>query len=329
MKHLSIVEKQLVIHLHVRGFKNRFIAKQLYRTERTIFSLIKKWKNGSFSSAKERRTRRTKLTAQQTFKVLRYFIDHPFHTYSQCAKFLKLNITRQTVGNVLSRNSVGNYVAQRRQFLSMQNQIKRLRFALKYQDWTAEQWMNVSFMDEKTVQTFANGRVLVKRERKERHNPKYLAQFESGNSRYKVNLFGAVSFNGPNVIYSVSTNFTANQFTALTKRKLKDIIAGHLLLDNAKIHLQCIKWLLDSGIDVFNFPPKSPDMNVIENIWGRFQKILNRKLLNCNITSMEELLKKIDESWREIPISYIRQCILSMPSRLKEVIRMKGGQTRY
>lgn len=328
MREMTIGEKQLAIQLHVRGFKKCFIAEQLKRSVVTIYTIIKNWKEGKFLSPKERRNRRLKLTAQQVFKVLDYFVNHPLHTHKQCIKHLKLPVGETTIGNVLSKNGVRSYVACAKQFLSLQNQIKRLKFAIKYQHWT-EEWFNVSFMDEKTVQTYANGRVLIKRKINKRNNPDTIVTTEVQNSHNKVNLFGTVAFNGPNMIYSVNTKFTGPQFEQLLKTKIKNIAAGTVLMDNATVHLKGIKWLSESGVRVLNFPPKSPDLNIIENVWGRLQKIVNRKLLNVTISSKDQLLKIIDKSWKEIPGSFVKHCILSMPNRLKEVIKMKGRQTKY
>lgn len=331
MKHLTIAEKQLVIQLHVRGFKKVLIAKIMKRGICTIYNLIKDWKITKMIGPRKRRQSGPKLTAQQVFKILRYFLDHPFNTYKQCIKSLKLSVCSNTVKSALEKNGVRNYVACKRQFLSLQNQIRRLKFALTYQHWTKEQWMNVSFMDEKTIQTYANGRVQVKRRTKERNNTEYITTTETQNSRDKVNLFGSVSFNGPNVLYSISTCFTGAEFDQLLKTKLKNVLARTVLLDNAPIHTKAsLDWLMkEAGIRVFNFPPKSPDLNIIENVWSYLQRILNRKLLNVNISSKEDLLQLINESWKEVPASFIKDCILSMPDRLKSVIKMKGRQTQY
>lgn len=101
-------------------------------------------------------------------------------------------------------------------------------------------------------------------------------------------------------------------------------------MDNASIHGKGVKYLLESGIRVIeDFPPKSPDANIIENVWGQMQKILNVKLRNVHVSTKEELLKLIEISWKEIPADFIQRCVLSMPSRLQEIIRAKGQQTRY
>ncbi len=87
--------------------------------------------------------------------------------------------------------------------------------------------------------------------------------------------------------------------------------------------------LRDKGISIIDFPPKSNDLNIIENVWAELQKNLNKKLRNFTISTKDHLLQLIEESWKEIPSDYIRKCILSMPKRLEEMIKMNGKQTRY
>lgn len=327
---MTLHEKQLGIQLHVRGFQNTFIAKQLDRHKNQIGLLIKGWKNGRFPAIRKKRiTRECKLSAQQVYKVLDYFIKNPFSTYMECVRKLKLPVHPSTVTNVLKKNGIRNYVACSKQFLSMQNQIKRLKFAIKHQHWTTE-WLKVNFLDEKTVQTFSNGRVLVKRKEGERYDVDKMTTQEVQNTGNKVNLVGLVSFDGPNMLYSVSTKFDGQKFTHLMKNKVKDIVEGStILMDNATIHTTGMKYLESIGISVIDFPPKSNDLNVIENVWAELQKILNRKLQTVTVSTKTELLCLIDESWKEIPLSFIKKCILSMQRRLKEVIKMNGKQTRY
>lgn len=322
-------EKQLSILLHVRGFSTLFISKQLNRNIKTISQLIKNWKKGIFDTSKLRRRRKRKLSAQQILNVLKYFVNNPFHTYGQCAKKLKLPVSDDTISLILKDNKVGNFVACPKQFISLQNQIKRLKFALKYRYWSTE-WLDVQFMDEKTVQTYSNGKVMVKRRLGERFDHDKLKIDEKQNSENKVNLFGVVSCSGPNTIYSINTKFNGKEATQLMQKEIKNIVRNStVLIDNASIHNNCIRYLREHGNIVMDFPPKSNDLNVIENVWAELQKKLNRKLRNITVSTKSQLLELIDESWKEIPSDFIRKCVLSMPQRLEEVIKMKGQQTRY
>lgn len=221
---ISIKNRQAIVKLHVRGFKNTFIANYVKCHRKTVASIIKQWKDGTLCTATTKK-RQPKLSAPQVFKVLDYFIHNPFSTYKECIKKLKLFVSCMTIQRVLTKNGVRNYVAASKQFLSMQNQIKRLRFAIKYQHWTSE-WLRVFFLDEKTVQTYTDGRVFVKRRRDERFDHNKMVIQEVQNTKNKVNLVGIVSFNGRNVVYSVSNNLTGLEFEALARSRLIEIVRG-------------------------------------------------------------------------------------------------------
>lgn len=277
--HVTNEQRQLANQLHARGFSCSFIARELKLSRSVISKSVNAWIRGELIMVKERRKRSLKLTAQQIYQVLNYFVNNPFHTYRQCVKKLNLPVSERTIGNILKGDGIRNRVACQKQFLSLLNQIKRLKFALRYQHWTTE-WLQVNFLDEKTVQTYRNGRVLVKRRAKERYDPDKLAVAETQNAKNKANLVGVVSYNGPNVLYSVSTNLTGKEFEQLVRLKIENIVRDStVLMDNATIHKKGVNHLLEAGVHVLvDFPPKSPDMNIIENVWARLQKILNCKL---------------------------------------------------
>lgn len=328
-KNVTNEQKQMVNYLHVRGFSNIFITTQLKLSKSVILKIVNAWRKGDIVKCKKRHRKR-KLTAQQMYKVLKYFVNNPFQTYKECIKKLNLPVSRNTVKKVLEEDGIRNRVACEKPFLTLLNQIKRLKFALKYKHLTAKEWRQVSFLDEKTIQTYANGRVLVKRRMNERYDSDKIVVRETQNSTNKVNLVGVVSHSGLNKIYSVSTKLTGKEFEQLIKMKIKNVVRGTLLMDNASIHNKGVKHLLESDINVLiDFPPKSPDINIIENVWALLQRIMNRKLRNLVVSTKQNLLTLIDESWKEIPVNFINNCIMSMPNRLKKVIEMKGKATRY
>ena len=88
---------------------------------------------------------------------------------------------------------------------------------------------------------------------------------------------------------------------------------------------QCLhgwKWYKLYGINATSLPAQSPDINIIENIWLRLKRHLQS--IKNSINSQEQLITEVTQYWKNIPVNYIRQLYDTIPSRLNEVIRMKG-----
>lgn len=188
VKQLSSVDKQQIIQLHVRGFNHSLISRQKKCNRKTVSLLINNWKRGKLVNKIQRRKPHYKLSALKVYRILNYFIENPFHTYRDCIRDLKLIVSPMTIARGLSQEGRRNKVACSKPFLSMQNQIKRLKFAIKYKNWTSLEWMQVFSLHEKTIQTYANGKVQVKRKINERYDPDQITTTEQQNTKIKLIL---------------------------------------------------------------------------------------------------------------------------------------------
>lgn len=93
------------------------------------------------------------------------------------------------------------------------------------------------------------------------------------------------------------------------------------------IWLECQQFLQQEGIDVMNWPARSPDLNPIEHIWD----ILSRSIHQRQVApqTVQELADALVQVWEEIAQVNIRHLIRSMPRRCREVIQAHGGHTHY
>jgi len=99
--------------------------------------------------------------------------------------------------------------------------------------------------------------------------------------------------------------------------------------DNAAIHTADIikDWSLRNQIEALEWPAKSPDLNIIENLWG----LLARKVYadGKQYNSIQELKLAIQQAWKEIPQETIQKLYDSLPTRMFEVIKRQGNATKY
>ena len=71
------------------------------------------------------------------------------------------------------------------------------------------------------------------------------------------------------------------------------------------------------------WPPNSPDLNPIENVWS----ILKERISEKNPLTKQQLIDVAQQEWDDIPQQQIQNIIKSLPSRLETVIRKKGDHT--
>ena len=73
------------------------------------------------------------------------------------------------------------------------------------------------------------------------------------------------------------------------------------------------------------WPPQSPDLNPIEQIWG----VLEDKLDRSKVHSKETLWNELQKTWNITSVETLRKYIDTMPRRYAAVIAAKGGHTKY
>ena len=98
--------------------------------------------------------------------------------------------------------------------------------------------------------------------------------------------------------------------------------------DNAPIHTatRVLNFFYNEGINVMDWPAKSPDLNPIENIWGLMKNYVAEKYPK-NLVELERLIK---EAWEAICTPDLcKKLFDSMYSRCEAVIYNKGARTKY
>lgn len=100
-------------------------------------------------------------------------------------------------------------------------------------------------------------------------------------------------------------------------------------LDNSPIHTSKAtrQFLAEKGYNVMDWPPYSPDLNPIENVWALTQ---HRALCqNVELSRQSDLVQAAKAAFAEFSAEKLAGFYNSMPKRLKAVIQAKGGPTRY
>jgi transposase len=93
--------------------------------------------------------------------------------------------------------------------------------------------------------------------------------------------------------------------------------------DGAPAHTsqETVQWI-DAQIDLIpNWPPNSPDLSPIENVWA----IMDINIAPKNPQNPEDLKRFLLEEWDKLPQETIDHLIQSMPERFRVCLRQNGG----
>lgn len=87
------------------------------------------------------------------------------------------------------------------------------------------------------------------------------------------------------------------------------------------------KCLEDLHISVLDWPAQSPDLNPIEHLWMQLKYDLGKYENPPN--GILELWDRVQEKWNGIDKDACLKLIMSMPDRIQQVFKAKGGYTKY
>ena len=112
---------------------------------------------------------------------------------------------------------------------------------------------------------------------------------------------------GPSSIYTTRCFFQHDGASSHTARTTTDYLTK-------KIIRVLTEW-----------PPQSPDISIIENLWNTLK--LNVKKRNAQ--TIEQLWSFCQEEWNAIPNDAISRLFESLPRRMLDIIKAKGGNSKY
>jgi len=76
-----------------------------------------------------------------------------------------------------------------------------------------------------------------------------------------------------------------------------------------------------------DWPPSSPDLNQIEDVWHLLKDHLNAR--RARPRGKDEMSAAVEEEWGKIPAEEILAFIDTLPQRIKAVIAANGGHTAW
>lgn len=260
----------------------------------------------------------------------------PFSTPRQLKRKLELaDVSARTIDRRLIEAGLPGRVARHVFQLTDAHKKARLSFAHGYERWTEADWRRVLFADVKTFTgQGSHGQMWVRRPVGEAANPAYSVAHKP--HPVAVPAWGCFSAHGPGYMAMFDGSLDAAGLRDILRDYLLPTAQEHfasggqwwLLHDNDPGRHKAslvLTWLHNNGVSVLDFPPYSPDLNPIENLWADMDK----RMASKPAATKEELEKQVAEVWAATTQDECSKLALSMPKRIAQVIERKGAYTDY
>lgn len=244
-----------------------------------------------------------------------------------------------------------------RKAMSAKTQEKRLKFANSNKS-TA--WRVVMFTDRKKfLLQYPGSRITMVRWQVGKTKAEARHAVEQPNHPYSVNIYAGITRHGVTKVHVVAgtTGYKSQHHNKqgqaarnITASEYKEVLCSTILPEGVKLfnnigvsvwwmqqdndpsHKEAAKIIRDynksKGTNIRllpDWPPSSPDLNLIENVWAYVQARVNEK--GC--TTFEEFKAEVKAQFKAVPRHMLSNLYASMPKRIQKVIDLQGGKTRY
>jgi hypothetical protein len=150
-KHLSDIEIAEILALDKVKIFQRQIASLLKCSRKAVQDALTTYRFETFQGRNPRREYKRKTTEREDRYIERALKQNNLLPLRDITNIIGLPISENTVRRRRSEAGLGSYIAAEKPGLRAENVAKRLEWALKYKDWTVEDWKRIIWSDESSI----------------------------------------------------------------------------------------------------------------------------------------------------------------------------------
>ena len=150
-KHLNNVEIAKILGLAKAGKSQREIARLMHCTQKPVQNALTNYDFETFQGRDPRREYKRKTTKREDRYIERVLKQNHSIPLKDITNKIDPNISESTLQRRRSEAGLNSYIAAVKPGLRPENVAARLEWALRYKDWTVEDWKKVIWSDESSI----------------------------------------------------------------------------------------------------------------------------------------------------------------------------------
>jgi transposase len=217
-------------------------------------------------------------------------------------------------------------------FVSKANMKKRVKWCKERLTWSQDDWNHAVWSDESSFRIRNLRKFRVWRRKGETIAQKCTRATLKHDK--KINVWGCFSAHSVGTFYRIEGIMTREQYLQILQN-VAEPSCMRLFPDEDYMFQQdndpkhtakaTTEWIRRNLNTIEWWPPQSPDLNPIENLWS----ILDLRTKHRQCKNEDELFSVLQEEWNALPPSILTNLVNSMPKRLKQVIKNHGAAIGY
>lgn len=255
-------------------------------------------------------------------------------------------IKKRTMQRLLREMDKKKWLQKKRPLITQDHADSRFAWARRHEHYTIEDWKKVSWSDECTVERGVGVQPIYTFTRpRDQLKMRDVRVVQCSGKGVKKMLWAAFGHNRRTGLVPLDGDplaarggVTSWVIRCLYQAHLPEVMVegGEFMHDGAGVHRgNIVKSLLrEMEIRVMEWPPYSPDLNPIENLWALMKAEIYRlypELEHAPNTdaTLDTLIQAAQEAWHNIDNEILYTLATTMENRVQAVIQAEGWYTKY